>query len=151
MRRAQTVTCCPIESGFARCSGKVREASSNQLLPSAPSRSGVAGTGPPMGMRTRSRSVGPGELQFLDRPAADVREPGRDFSGRELDFLGPDYRDDLARRDGLGAGPLEAKLVSRAVAEQQVGGAEERRDEARTRARVKVIGTCRLRAGGPGA
>ena len=74
MRRALTVTFWPTASGFARCSGKVREASSSQLLPSAPSRSGVAGIGPSIGMRTRRRSVAPGELQFLHDARADGRE-----------------------------------------------------------------------------
>ena len=59
MRRALTVTRCPVTSGFARCSGNVRVASSSHPLPSAPSRSGVAGMGPSIGMRTRRRSVAP--------------------------------------------------------------------------------------------
>ena len=81
------------------------------------------------------------ELQFLHDARADVREPFRALGRVQLDFLGADDRDDLARRHGLGARPLEAQLrAAAAIAEQEVGGAEEGRDEARARPRVEIVG-----------
>ena len=69
-----------------------------------------------------------------------MRERFRVFGRVQLDFLGADDRDDLARRHGLGARPLEAQLCAAAVAEEEVGGAEECRDEPRARPRVEVVG-----------
>ena len=54
-------------AAFARCSGRVRVTSSSQLLPSAPSRSGVAGIGP---------SVEHAHAQAFER-AREQRSPRR--------------------------------------------------------------------------
>ncbi len=76
MRRALTVTCWPTDSGFSRWSGKLREASSSQLRPSVPSRSGVAGTVPSIDMRTRSRSVAPANWTSCTTPVPTRVSPG---------------------------------------------------------------------------
>jgi hypothetical protein len=66
-------------------------------------------------------------------------------SSAEFHFFRPQYGDhfprDLAARHRRGA---EAHAAGRPVAEQQVGRAQERGDEARGRARVEVIGLAAL-------
>ena len=59
-------------------------------------------------------------------------------------LLGPDHRDDLARRHVLGAGAVEAEPVAAAISEQEVRGAEECRDEPRARPGVELVGAADL-------
>ncbi len=83
---------------------------------------------------------GAAEEHFLDfAEAHEVRADLR-FVGTELDFLRPQHGDDLARHRFAGGDlGIESHGGRRPVAEQQVRGTEERRDEAGLRPRIEIV------------